>query len=37
LVVLEHGDLEEPVDYVCDVNHGRARAFGAGELIARFG
>ena len=32
--LLEHGDLEEPVDYVCDVNHGRAQAFGAGELIS---
>lgn len=31
--LLEHGDLEEPVDYICDVNHGRAEAFGAGELI----
>ena len=31
--LLEHGDLEEPVDYVCDINHGRAEAFGAGELI----
>ena len=26
---LEHGDLETPVDFLCDVTHGRAAAYGA--------
>ena len=31
---LEHGDLETPVDYLCEVNHARAAAFGSAELIS---
>jgi radical SAM protein with 4Fe4S-binding SPASM domain len=30
---LEHGDPEEPVDWVCDVTHERARAFGHPGLL----
>lgn len=26
--LLEHGDMESPVDYLCDIAHMRARAFG---------
>ena len=31
---LEHGDLETPVDYLCEVNHARAAAFGSTALIS---
>lgn len=30
---LEHGDLETPIDYLCEVTHARAAAFGSPELI----
>jgi radical SAM protein with 4Fe4S-binding SPASM domain len=30
---LEHGDLETPVDYLCEINHKRAEAFGPESLI----
>jgi radical SAM protein with 4Fe4S-binding SPASM domain len=31
---LEHGDLEAPVDYLCDLNHRRAETFGPDALIS---
>jgi radical SAM protein with 4Fe4S-binding SPASM domain len=31
---LEHGDLEAPVDYLCDLSHRRAEAFGSETLIS---
>jgi radical SAM protein with 4Fe4S-binding SPASM domain len=32
---LEHdGDLEAPVDYLCEMNHARAQAFGTAALIS---
>lgn len=30
---LEHGELERPVDYLCEINHLRAEAFGSPALI----
>jgi radical SAM protein with 4Fe4S-binding SPASM domain len=30
---LEHGTLESPVDYLCEINHRRAEAFGGPALI----
>jgi len=30
---LEHGTLEDPVDYMCEINHRRAEAFGPRALI----
>jgi radical SAM protein with 4Fe4S-binding SPASM domain len=30
---LEHGTLESPVDYLCEINHRRAEAFGSLALI----
>jgi hypothetical protein len=30
---LEHGTLESPVDYLCEINHRRAEAFGSPALI----
>jgi radical SAM protein with 4Fe4S-binding SPASM domain len=30
---LEHGTLESPVDYMCEINHRRAEAFGGPDLI----
>jgi radical SAM protein with 4Fe4S-binding SPASM domain len=30
---LEHGTLEDPVDYMCEINHRRAEAFGSPALI----
>jgi radical SAM protein with 4Fe4S-binding SPASM domain len=30
---LEHGTLESPVDYMCEINHRRAEAFGPPDLI----
>lgn len=31
--LLEHGEFEHPVDYLCEINHRRAEAFGAPALI----
>jgi len=31
---LEHGDLEAPVDYLCELSHRRAEAFGSAALIS---
>jgi radical SAM protein with 4Fe4S-binding SPASM domain len=31
---LEHGDLEAPVDYLCELNHRRAEAFGSDAVIS---
>lgn len=31
--LLEHGEFERPVDYLCEINHRRAEVFGAPALI----
>ncbi len=30
---LEHGELEAPIDYLCEINHRRAEAFAAPALV----
>jgi len=31
--ILEHGEFEHPVDYLCEINHQRAAAFGSTSLL----
>lgn len=35
--VLEHGEFEHPNDYLCEINHRRAEAFGSPALIPTIG
>ncbi len=34
---LEHGELDQPVDYLCEINHRRAEVFGSPALVPTIG